>query len=126
MYVSLSDLHTPWPAIERRLRAAADADVAVALYNPRSRGRAEHLGKALAIVGAQRPPGTPVGLVRDATRPGERVVVTTLADLDVVGVGGGETALAMVDMLTVVVVGSSTTRLVDGHLVTPRGYRWLT
>jgi cobalt-precorrin 5A hydrolase/precorrin-3B C17-methyltransferase len=115
LYVSLSDLHTPWPAIERRLQAAADADVAVALYNPRSRGRAEHLGKALAIIGAQRPPATPVGLVRDATRPGERVVVTTLADLDP----------AQVDMLTVVVVGSSTTRLVGGHMVTPRGYRWL-
>ena len=115
LYVSLSDLHTPWPAIERRLRAAADADVAVALYNPRSRGRADHLGKALAIIGAQRPPATPVGLVRDATRPGERVVVTTLADVDPTSV----------DMLTVVVVGSSTTRLVDGHMVTPRGYRWL-
>jgi cobalt-precorrin 5A hydrolase/precorrin-3B C17-methyltransferase len=115
LYVSLSDLHTPWPAIERRLRAAADADVAVALYNPRSRGRADHLGKALAIIGAQRPPATPVGLVRDATRPGERVVVTTLADVDP----------ASVDMLTVVVVGSSTTRLVDGRMVTPRGYRWL-
>jgi cobalt-precorrin 5A hydrolase/precorrin-3B C17-methyltransferase len=116
LYVSLSDLHTPWPAIERRLRAAAEADVAVALYNPRSRGRADHLGKALAIIGAQRPAATPVGLVRDATRPGERVVVTTLADVDPTSV----------DMLTVVVVGSSTTRMVDGRMVTPRGYRWLT
>jgi cobalt-precorrin 5A hydrolase/precorrin-3B C17-methyltransferase len=115
LYVSLSDLHTPWPAIERRLQAAADADVAVAIYNPRSRGRAEHLGKALAIIGAQRPPSTPVGLVRDATRPGERVTVTTLAAFDA----------TQVDMLTVVIVGSSTTRLVDGHMVTPRGYRWL-
>lgn len=114
-YVSLSDLHTPWPAIERRLQAAAEADVALALYNPRSRGRAEHLGKALAILGAHRPPSTPVGLVRDATRPGERVVVTTLADVDP----------REVDMLTVVIVGSSTTRLVDGLMVTPRGYRWL-
>ena len=123
--MSLSDLHTPWPAIERRLQAAADADVAVALYNPRSRGRAGHLGKALAIIGAQRPPSTPVGLVRDATRPGERVTVTTLAAVGPSGVGVGGGVLEQVDMLTVVIVGSSTTRVVDGHMVTPRGYRWL-
>lgn len=113
-YVSLSDLHTPWPAIERRLHAAAEADVAVALYNPRSRGRAEHLDKALAILAAHRPPTTPIGLVRDATRPGERVVTTTLGDIDTSGV----------DMLTVVIVGSSATRVAAGRMVTPRGYRW--
>ena len=86
------------------MQAAAEADVVVALYNPRSRGRDWQLGKALAILGAHRPPATPVGLVRNATRPGERVTVTTLADVDP----------ATVDMLTVVIVGSSTTRVVDG------------
>ena len=114
-YISLSDLHTPWDVIEHRLRAAAEADVAVALYNPRSRARSDHLAKALAILAAHRPPTTPVGLVRDASRPGERGVVTTLADVDP----------QRVDMLTVVIVGSSATRLVDGRMVTPRGYRWL-
>ena len=114
-YVSLSDLHTPWAAIERRLSAAAEADVAVAIYNPRSRGRSGHLCRALAILAGRRPPGTPVGLVREASRPGERTMLTTLADLDP----------DQVDMLTVVIVGSSTSRVVAGRMVTPRGYRWL-
>jgi cobalt-precorrin 5A hydrolase / precorrin-3B C17-methyltransferase len=113
--VSLSDLHTPWPAIERRLQAVAEADLAVALYNPRSRQRTWQLPKALGILGAHRPAQTPVGVVHDATRPGEHVRVTTLADIDV----------DAVTMRSVVLVGASTTRLVDGHVVTPRGYRWL-
>ena len=113
-YISLSDLHTSWEAIERRVRAAADADLVVAFYNPRSRGRDWQLPKALGILGAARPASTPVGLVRDASRPGERVVLTTLAELDP----------DLVDMLTVVLVGSSTTTVVGGRMVTPRGYRW--
>jgi cobalt-precorrin 5A hydrolase/precorrin-3B C17-methyltransferase len=59
--ISLSDLHTPWDAIERRVRAAADGDFVVAFYNPRSRGRDWQLPKALAILAAARPPSTPVG-----------------------------------------------------------------
>jgi cobalt-precorrin 5A hydrolase/precorrin-3B C17-methyltransferase len=114
-YISLSDLHTPWEAIERRVRAAADGDFVVAFYNPRSRGRDWQLPKALGILAASRPGTTPVGLVRDASRPGERVVVTTLAALDP----------DAVDMLTVVIVGGSNTTVVGGRMVTPRGYRWL-
>ena len=113
--VSLSDLHTPWAAIEHRLQAVAEADLVVALYNPRSRQRTWQLPRALGILGARRPPGTPVAVVTDATRDGEQVLVTTLADLD------PET----VTMRSVVLVGASTTRVVDGHVVTPRGYRWL-
>ncbi len=114
-YISLSDLHTPWDAIERRVRAVAEGDFAVALYNPRSRDRDWQLPKALAIIAGARPGTTPVGLVRDVSRPGERVVITTLAEVDV----------ERVDMLTVVVVGSSNTEMVAGRMVTPRGYRWL-
>jgi cobalt-precorrin 5A hydrolase/precorrin-3B C17-methyltransferase len=114
-YVSLSDLHTPWPAIERRITAAAEGDFVVCLYNPRSRGRDWQLPAALAILGAHRPGTTPVGLVRNATRAGERVEITTLAGLDA----------ARVDMMTVVLVGCSQTRLVAGRMVTPRGYTWL-
>jgi len=112
--ISLSDLHTPWEAIERRVRAAADSDLVVCFYNPRSQGRDWQLPKALAVLSERRPPGTPVGLVRDASRPGERVTVTTLADVDV----------EAVDMHTIVLVGSSQTRVVAGRMITPRGYLW--
>ncbi|MGH3375399.1 MAG: precorrin-3B C(17)-methyltransferase [Actinoallomurus sp.] len=113
-YISLSDLHTPWEVIERRVTAAAEGDFTVCFYNPRSRARDWQLPKALSILAAHRPPETPVGYVRDATRDDETVTLTTLADLDP----------ARVDMLTVVVVGSSRSRTVAGRFVTPRGYRW--
>jgi cobalt-precorrin 5A hydrolase / precorrin-3B C17-methyltransferase len=113
--LSLSDLHTPWPAIERRLQAAAEADLVVALYNPRSRQRTWQLPKALGILGAHRPPGTPVAVVHDATRDSQAVRLTTLADVDP----------ESVTMRSIVLVGASSTRVVDGHVVTPRGYRWL-
>jgi cobalt-precorrin 5A hydrolase/precorrin-3B C17-methyltransferase len=113
-YISLSDLHTPWQVIERRVRAAAEADFAVCLYNPRSRSRAWQLARALAVLAAHRPPGTPVGYVRNAARAGQSVTVTTLGDMDP----------ADVDMFTVVIVGSSRSRTVAGRFVTPRGYGW--
>ena len=112
--ISLSDLHTPWEAIERRISAAAEADFVVCFYNPRSRARGGHLAKALALLAAHRSPGTPVGMVADASRPGQRVTLSTLAEFDPAGV----------DMRTLVVVGSSATRIVAGRMVTPRGYRW--
>ncbi|GAB4050012.1 precorrin-3B C(17)-methyltransferase [Catellatospora paridis] len=115
MYLSLSDLHTPWEVIERRLEAAAQADLVVCLYNPRSARRTRQLPAALAILGAHRPPGTPIGLVRDASRAGERIALTTLEAVDP----------ADVDMNTVVIVGASTTRTVAGRMVTPRGYAWM-
>jgi cobalt-precorrin 5A hydrolase/precorrin-3B C17-methyltransferase len=114
-YISLSDLHTPWPAIERRISAVAEGDFVVCFYNPRSRGRGWQLRAALDILAAHRPGSTPVGLVRNATRDGERVDITTLAELDV----------EQVDMMTVVLVGCSQTQLVAGRMVTPRGYTWL-
>jgi cobalt-precorrin 5A hydrolase/precorrin-3B C17-methyltransferase len=112
--ISLSDLHTPWDVIERRVRAAAESDLVVTFYNPRSRGRAWQLPKALAILAEHRTPATPVGIVRAASRPDERVQVSTLAALDVTAV----------DMVTVVTVGNTATRNVAGRMVTPRGYRW--
>lgn len=112
--ISLSDLHTPWEVIERRVRAAADGDFAVVFYNPRSRGRDWQLGAALEILGQRRAGDTPAAVVRDADRPGQRVTLTTLADLDPV----------TVDMRCVVIVGSVSTRTIAGRMVTPRGYRW--
>lgn len=112
--ISLSDLHTPWEVIERRVRAAAESDLVVTFYNPRSRGRDWQLPKALAVLAEHRGPATPVGVVRAASRPDEEVTVTTLDALDP----------AIVDMVTVVTVGNTASRIVAGRMVTPRGYRW--
>jgi cobalt-precorrin 5A hydrolase/precorrin-3B C17-methyltransferase len=112
--ISLSDLHTPWPVIEKRVAAAAEADLVTCFYNPRSRDRHWQLGAALDAFRAHRPPSTPVGAVRQASRAGQRVWTAPLAEFDP----------AEVDMLTTVVVGSSATRMVAGRMVTPRGYRW--
>ncbi|MDX3245167.1 precorrin-3B C(17)-methyltransferase [Streptomyces sp. ME18-1-4] len=112
--ISLSDLHTPWEVIERRVRAAAEADLVVTFYNPRSRGRDWQLPKALSILAEHREPTTPVGVVRNASRPDGSSRLTTLAELDP----------AWVDMMTVVTVGNTATRDIAGRMVTPRGYRW--
>lgn len=110
--ISLSDLLTPWPLIERRLRAAAQADFVIALYNPRSQGRNWQLAAALAIVREHRPPQTPVAFGRQVTRADEQVTLTTLAEADP----------AQADMLTVVLIGNSQSFALAGHMVTPRGY----
>ncbi|MFB8774114.1 precorrin-3B C(17)-methyltransferase [Streptomyces broussonetiae] len=112
--ISLSDLHTPWEVIERRVRAAAEADIVVTFYNPRSRGRDWQLPKALRLLAGHRSPRTPVGVVRNASRADESSRVTTLGELDP----------ATVDMMTVVTVGNTATRRIAGRMVTPRGYRW--
>ncbi len=110
--VSLSDLLTPWAVIEQRLRAVAEGDFTVSLYNPRSKRRIVQLDRALEILAAHRPPNTPAAIVTDVGRPAQRVVRTTLADFDP----------EQVDMLSLVVVGSSTTRWQGDRMVTPRGY----
>lgn len=110
--ISLSDLLTPWEVIERRVEGAALGDFVVSLYNPRSKGRDWQLGKVKEILLSHRPPDTPVGIVKDAYRPTQEVVLTDLASL----------RPESVDMLTIVVVGSSRTRVVAGRMVTPRGY----
>ena len=110
--VSLSDLLTPWAVIQSRIMAAAEGDFVVSLYNPRSKGRDWQLGKVQEILLGHRPPDTPVGLVKDAYRPTQQIILTDLASL----------RPEEVDMLTIVVVGSSQTRVVAGRMVTPRGY----
>jgi cobalt-precorrin 5A hydrolase/precorrin-3B C17-methyltransferase len=113
--ISLSDLLTPWPLIRQRLRAAATGDFVVALYNPRSARRQQGLGEAAAILAAHRPATTPVLIARNLGRADETCRVTTL----------GALAGAEVDMLTIVIVGSSATRALNGRtprLYTPRGY----
>lgn len=110
--ISLSDLLTPWETIEARLRSVAESDMAVALYNPRSSRRTWQLGRACEILLEHRAASTPVGICTDVTRVDERVVRTTLGELDPTLVG----------MLSVVVVGSSTSAVVGDRIVTPRGY----
>ena len=118
--LSLSDLHTDWETIERRLRAAAEGDLVTVLYNPRSRTRLKHLPRALEIFAAHRPPTTPVAVVEEACRPGQKVTCATLADFDP----------EWVNMNSLVVVGSSTTRYLptgggETVMVTPRDYHWM-
>ncbi|HHY57282.1 MAG TPA: precorrin-3B C(17)-methyltransferase [Chloroflexi bacterium] len=110
--ISLSDLLTPWPIIERRIAAAAWGDFVIAFYNPRSKERSWQIGSAMEILRRFRPPSTPVAVARNITRHDERVQVTTLEALDV------ET----VDMFSLVLVGNSQSFTVAGHVVTPRGY----
>jgi len=112
--ISLSDLHTSWPVIERRVTAAAEGDLVTCFYNPASARRTWQLGRALELLAAHRPPATPVGWVRDATRPGQAASLSTLGEFDP----------ALADMHTLVVVGSSRTRVQAGRMVTPRDYRW--
>jgi cobalt-precorrin 5A hydrolase/precorrin-3B C17-methyltransferase len=112
--ISLSDLHTAWPVIERRVIAAAEGDLVTCFYNPASAKRTWQLRRALELLAARRPPATPVGWVRDATRQGQAASVCTLSEFDP----------GLADMHTLVVVGSSRTRVQAGRMVTPRDYRW--
>ena len=110
--VSLSDRLTPWNVIEKRLEAAASGDFVVALYNPRSKGRDWQLGKAREILLRHRPPTTPVMLARQLGRAEESRQLTCLERLEP----------ESVDMLTLVLIGNSSSRAEDGWMVTPRGY----
>jgi len=110
--ISLSDLLTPWNEIERRLRAAAEADFVIILYNPQSKRRIEPLIKAHQILLEYRKPDTPVGVVRNVERENEQRVITTLKDM----------LNHEIDMATTIIVGNSKTRIVNGQIVTSRGY----
>lgn len=110
--ISLSDHLTPWDVIEKRLRAAAQADFVTAFYNPRSQVRVEQILKAQQIFLQHRYPQTPVALVRAAYRPDEDIQLTTLEKLHE----------AAIDMLTTVLIGNATTRFFQDWMITPRGY----
>ena len=110
--ISLSDLLTPWSVIEQRLRAAADGDFVVALYNPASNRRRRGLARAIEILASKRTSATPVVVARAIGRDEQSVSVTCLQDLD----------QTSVDMMTLLIVGSTETRSSDGYVYTPRGY----
>lgn len=111
--ISLSDLLTPSEVIETRLEHAAAADLCIVLYNPSSRRRPEHLRRACEIVMRYRSPDTVCGTAQRIGREGESVSIMTLAEL----------AQTQTDMFTTVFIGNSATRLINGKMVTSRGYR---
>jgi len=115
--ISLSDQRKPWDVIEARLVAAASADLAIALYNPASQTRREQLARARDVLLQQRAAETPVVLARAIGSDEESLTVTTLAGFDVTAV----------DMRTLVLIGSSQTRVLRGgngaaRVYTPRSY----
>ena len=110
--ISLSDLLTPWEQIERRLACAAAGDFVVCLYNPSSRKRADYLRRACDILLRDKSPDTVCGWVRNIGREGQQHKILTL----------GELREESLDMFTTVFIGSSTTQITAGRMVTPRGY----
>ncbi|MDA8188093.1 MAG: precorrin-3B C(17)-methyltransferase [Dehalococcoidales bacterium] len=110
--ISLSDLLTPWAKIADRLEMAAQADFVIVLYNPRSSKRTEQIVEAQRIVRRYRDGSTPAGIVNSAFREGQQIVVTDLDHMLDFDVG----------MLSIVLIGNSSTTTFDGLMVTPRGY----
>ena len=115
--ISLSDNLKPWEVVERRLRAAADGDFVIALFNPASKARPEKIHHAFALLRGCRTATIPVAFARAVGRPDERIVLTTL----------GEANPAIADMSTLVLIGSSETRFIERPggppwLLTPRSY----
>jgi len=110
--ISLSDLLTPWELIETRLRCAAEGDFAVCLYNPKSKKRSDYLDKAVEIMLRYKSEDTVCGWVKNIGREGQEFRIVRLADLPA----------EPVDMFTTVFIGSKTTRVIGGRMVTPRGY----
>lgn len=111
--ISLSDRLTSWEKIERRLECAALSDMSIVLYNPASKGRPDHLKRACDILLRTLPADRPCGIARNIGRDGESRKILTL----------GELRDAQVDMFCTVFIGNEMTKLIQGNMVTPRGYR---
>lgn len=111
--ISLSDRLTPWDKIEKRLLAAASADLSIVLYNPASHGRPDHLRHACEILMQELPRNRICGICRNIGRAGETMTVHSLEEL----------VKADVDMSCTVFVGNEMTRVIGDRMVTPRGYR---
>jgi len=110
--ISLSDLLTDWEVIKKRLNAASEADFVIALYNPRSKGRRTQIEEARDIFLKHRSKDTPVGIVRNAKREGEEVVISTLENM----------LNEEINMFTMVIIGNSNTYATENKMITPRGY----
>lgn len=110
--ISLSDLMTPWETIEKRLCAAAEADFTISLYNPSSRKRSDYLKRACEILLRYKSEDTVCGIVRNIGRTGQEMTILTL----------GELKDTKTDMFSTVFIGNRQTSVIDGQMVTPRGY----
>ncbi len=110
--ISLSDNLKPWPIVEKRLAAAAGADFVIALYNPASAARPSRIHDAFALLRGLKPAATPVVFARAIGRVDEHILVETLANADP----------ARADMSTLIIVGSSATRIIPRNNATPFVY----
>ena len=110
--ISLSNLLTPWAVIEKRLTKACEGDFVIALYNPTSKKRGGNFQTALRLLKRYYKPTTPVSVGKSLGRPEEEVIITSLMNLD-------KTAI---DMLSIIIIGNSQTKVIDGKIFTPRGY----
>lgn len=111
--ISLSDLLTPWDKITKRVEHAAQADFVIALYNPKSQKRVQQIEEVRDILLKYKSASTPVGIVRNAKRDDESMVITNLADF----------TKQSIDMFSLVLIGNSQTYVLNGRMVTPRGYK---
>lgn len=111
--ISLSDLLTPWDKIIKRVEYASYADFVMVLYNPSSKKRGDYLSKACDIMMKYKNPDTVCGIVRNIGRNGQESRILTLSEL----------RNTSVDMFTTVFIGNSETKIINGRMVTPRGYK---
>lgn len=111
--ISLSDLLTPWDKIIKRVEYASYADFVMVLYNPSSKKRGDYLSKACDIMMKYKNPNTVCGIVRNIGRDGQESRILTLSEL----------RNTSVDMFTTVFIGNSETKIINGRMVTPRGYK---
>jgi len=111
--ISLSDLLTPWELIKKRAAFAAQGDFVIALYNPKSRKRVEHIEEIRKILLEYKSGQTPVGIVRGATRDNESVTISDLENF----------TKEEIDMFSLVIIGNSNTYVQDNTMITPRGYK---
>ena len=110
--ISLSDLLTEWKLIRKRIKSAAKSDFVICLYNPASRSRKDQVKEARSIILKSRDVMTPVGIVRDAMRTGEEIIITDLRGM----------LEFEIDMSTTIIIGNSRTYVSNNRMITPRGY----
>lgn len=111
--ISLSDLMTPYDLIKKRVNLAAEGDFIISLYNPKSHGRPLYLKECMDIIKSHRQGNTPVAVVKNALRDGEKSTIFTLETFDD----------SEVDMFSIVIIGNSKSYIKDGQFITPRGYQ---
>ncbi len=110
--ISLSDLLTPWEVIEKRLHHAAQSDMVICLYNPKSKKRITHIKAAKSILLQYRKSDIPVGIARNVGRKGEAITLTTISNM----------LRYKIDMVTIIIIGNSSTHVINNRMITQRGY----